>query len=182
VAAKTINTDVDTLYNAWDEGESLADVAQAHNVDLQQVTDAIVTAEKAWVDQMVGSGEFTQAEADEWLQDLNQNAVFFVIMGDEVDWEEVTAKAIGMDVDALFTAMMDGDASIAEVAQANGIDPQQVIDAIVTAEKAWLQELVTNGVIPQQESDTWLVDLEMAARSFIEEADDNFAIMPYDGE
>ena len=94
----------------------------------------------------------------------------------------MTAKAIGMDVDALFTAMMDGDASIAEVAQANGIDPQQVIDAIVTAEKAWLQELVTNGVIPQQESDTWLVDLEMAARSFIEEADDNFAIMPYDGE
>jgi hypothetical protein len=126
VAAKTINTDVDTLYNAWDEGESLADVAQAHNVDLQQVTDAIVTAEKAWVDQMVGSDEFTQAEADEWLQDLNQNAVFFVMMGDEVDWEEVTAKAIGMDVDALFTAMMDGDASIAEVAQANGIDPQQV--------------------------------------------------------
>jgi len=93
VAAKTINTDVDTLYNAWDEGESLADVAQAHNVDLQQVTDAIVTAEKAW-----------------------------------------------------------------------------------------LQELVTNGVIPQQESDTWLVDLEMAARSFIEEADDNFAIMPCDEE
>ena len=80
MAAKTINTDVDTLYNAWDEGESLADVAQAHNVDLQQVTDAIVTAEKAWVDQMVGSGEFTQAEADEWLQDLNQNAVFFVMM------------------------------------------------------------------------------------------------------
>jgi uncharacterized protein YidB (DUF937 family) len=99
-----------------------------------------------------------------------------------VDWEEVTAKAIGMDVGALFTAMMDGDASIAEVAQANGIDPQQVIDAIVTAEKAWLQELVTNGVIPQQESDTWLVDLEMAARSFIEEADDNFAIMPCDEE
>jgi hypothetical protein len=51
------------LHTAMDT-KSLADIAKAHNVDIQKVIDVLVTAENQRIDQSVTDGRSTQAEAD----------------------------------------------------------------------------------------------------------------------
>jgi hypothetical protein len=73
VAANTIGISVDDLKAAVDSGQSLADVATAHNVDPQAVIDALVADAKAKLADRVTSGEITQAQADQMSTDLVQH-------------------------------------------------------------------------------------------------------------
>ncbi len=168
VAAKTIGIDDETLFNEWDEGKSLADVAKAHNVEAQKVIDAIVAAEKEWLKQLVADGDLSQDEADEWLAELENEVVFFVKVTGWVDWFDVAAKTIGVEVEALFQA--EGK-SIADVAAANNVEAQKVIDAIVAAEENWLKTQVANGAFSQADADEWWPAGTMAeeVRFFVEQ-------------
>ncbi len=94
---------------------------------------------------------------------------------DMVDWFDVAAQSIGVDVDTLFEGM-DGGQSIAEVAQANNIDPQTVVASIVTAEKAWLAQQVADGNLAQDEADEWATALTDEAEAFVNEKGDDFFI------
>ena len=172
VAAQTIGIEVDALFDEWDQGKSLADVAKAHNVEPQQVTDAIVAAEKEQIAQLAANDELSRDEAAEWLAELENEAAFFVKVEGCVDWFDVAAKTIGVEVDALFAAM-DKDQSIADVAKANNVEAQKVVAAIVAAEKTWLNEQVANGALSQDEADEWLLadnDLAEEVSLFVEQA------------
>lgn len=168
VAAKTIGVDDETLFNEWDESKSLADVAKAHNVDPQKVIDAVVAAEKEQVVQLLADDVISQDEADEWLAELENEAVFFVKVTGWVDWVDVAAKTIGVKVEALFQA--EGK-SVADVAAAHNVEAQTVIDAIVAAEENWLKTQVANGAFSQSAADEWWPADTMAeeARFFVEQ-------------
>ena len=168
VAAKTIGVDDETLFNEWDESKSLADVAKAHNVDPQKVIDAVVAAEKEQVAQLLADDVISQDEADEWLAELENEVVFFVKVTGWVDWFDVAAKTIGVEVDALFQT--EGK-SIADVAAANNVEAQKVIDAIVAAEENWLKTQVANGAFSQADADEWWPAGTMAeeVRFFVEQ-------------
>jgi transposase-like protein len=143
IAAETIGMDDEALWEAVEGGQSLADVAQASGVDPQAVIDAIVEAERAFVERLVDEGELTREEANEWLRFLEEDVKAFVEDNWEdwegVDWFTIAAETIGVDEEALWEALESGQ-SIAELAQAHGVDPQAVVDAIVAAEIEWLQE------------------------------------------
>ena len=72
-AAAAIGISEDDLRAALQQGQSLAQVAQAHNVDPQKVIDALVADELKELDQRVASGEITQAQADARKTDLTQH-------------------------------------------------------------------------------------------------------------
>src|SRR5205085_1517021 len=72
-AATAIGVDGATLRDALASGQSLADVARAHNVDPQAVIDALVAAAKTHLADDVSSGRLTQAEADQALADLQSH-------------------------------------------------------------------------------------------------------------
>ncbi len=78
VAAETIGLDEDALWEALEDGQSIAEIAQAHGVEPQAVIDAVVAAEKEFVDRLVAEGELTQEEADEWLAELDEEVRAFV--------------------------------------------------------------------------------------------------------
>ena len=86
---------------------------------------------------------------------------------DAVDWFDVAAKTIGVEVDALFNEM-GADKSIANVAQAHNVEAQKVVAAIVAAEKTWLNEQVANKALSQEDADEWLSFLTEDAQTFIE--------------
>lgn len=77
-AAAAIGISTDDLRTALQSGQSLADVAQAHGVTSQAVTDALVAAEKTELDARVASGDITQAEADQKLAALTQDVTAMV--------------------------------------------------------------------------------------------------------
>jgi hypothetical protein len=72
-AAAAIGIDSPALRDALTSGQSLADVARAHNVDPQVVIDALVASAKTHLADDVSSGRLTQAEADQRLADIQSH-------------------------------------------------------------------------------------------------------------
>jgi hypothetical protein len=62
VSAKTIGITPETLVNALRSGQSIAQVTQAHGVDVQAVVNALVQAADARVGQAVGDHTLTGAQ------------------------------------------------------------------------------------------------------------------------
>ncbi|HUQ63993.1 MAG TPA: hypothetical protein VM121_09580 [Acidimicrobiales bacterium] len=67
VIAGAIGIDEAALRTELKAGKTIAEVAQAHGVDVQKVVDALVAELKAHLDADVAAGRLTQAQADERL-------------------------------------------------------------------------------------------------------------------
>jgi hypothetical protein len=77
-AAKAIGISEADLRTALQSGQSIADVAKAHNVDPQKVIDAVVADKQARLAAKVAAGELTQAQADAKKADLAQHVADWV--------------------------------------------------------------------------------------------------------
>jgi hypothetical protein len=66
-AAKTIGIPTNELMQDLANGQSVADVAKAHNVDPQKVIDALVADAKAKLDKAVAANKITQDQANQIL-------------------------------------------------------------------------------------------------------------------
>ncbi|HEY5024681.1 MAG TPA: hypothetical protein VII76_06875 [Acidimicrobiales bacterium] len=64
ISAKTIGITPKDLLSTLRSGQSIAEVAQAHNVDVQTVVSALVQAADTQVGQAVDNHKLTQAQAD----------------------------------------------------------------------------------------------------------------------
>ncbi len=69
-AAEAIGIDEADLRTALDNGDSIADVAEANGVSVDSVIDAMVDAKTERIAEKVAEGRLTQEEADEKLADL----------------------------------------------------------------------------------------------------------------
>ena len=67
VSAETLDMPVKDFIQAMGEGQTPAQIAEAHGSSGQALVDAIVAAEKALLDQAVAEGRLTQEKADEIL-------------------------------------------------------------------------------------------------------------------
>lgn len=72
VAATALGMSEADLRTALKSGQSLAQVAQSKNVDVQKVIDALVADAKARLAAKVQAGELTQAQADEKAANLTR--------------------------------------------------------------------------------------------------------------
>jgi hypothetical protein len=74
VVAKAIGISEADLTTALQGGQTVAQVAAAHNVNLQVVVDALVADGQAELDAAVKAGTMTQAQADAEKANLTQRA------------------------------------------------------------------------------------------------------------
>jgi hypothetical protein len=68
------------------------------------------------------------------------------------------AEALGLEPDALFTALREGQ-TLAEIAETEGVDLDTVYDAMFVEAEAHVTELVEAGTITQEQADehlTWI--------------------------
>lgn len=72
VAADAIGISAEDLHTALEDGSTIAEVAQAHDVDPQTVIDALVNDVKSHLDEQVSNGDLTQDEADQKLADATE--------------------------------------------------------------------------------------------------------------
>ena len=154
-SAEAIGVTVEELRTALQDGQTIAEVAAANDVDAQVVIDALVDAASARIDEAVADGELTAEEGEERKANLDERMTALVNgerpphgpggpghrrRGQHL---EPAAEAIGVTVEELRTALRDGQ-TIAEVAAANDVDVQVVIDALV-AEATERITLFVNG-------------------------------------
>jgi len=148
VAAEAIGISEDELRAALEEGQSIAQVAEANDVDVQTVVDALV------------------ANATEHLEDAIE--ALPERMGEVVEREglperphrrhghfgaglDAAAEAIGIESEELRAALGEGS-TIAEVAEANDVEVQTVIDAMVADAEAHIDQAVEDGRLSEEEA------------------------------
>jgi hypothetical protein len=144
VAAEAIGITEDELRAALEDGQSIAEVAEANGADVEAVIDALVADATAAIDEAVAAGDLDAERAEEIKAGLEER-ITAAVNGEgpfggpggpghrhrhPLPGLEVAAETIGITVEELRTALVDGQ-SVAEVAEANGVDPQAVIDALV---------------------------------------------------
>ncbi len=157
VAAEAIGISEDELRAALEEGQSIAQVAEANDVDVQTVIDAMVAAATDRLESAIAELPDRMAEvvAREGLPDRGPGGPGRGHFGAGLD---AAAAAIGIESEELRAALGDGS-TIAEVAEANGVDVQAVIDALVAEAEAHVDEAVANGRLTEDQAATIKADL-----------------------
>jgi uncharacterized protein YidB (DUF937 family) len=155
-AAEAIGISVEDLRAALDEGQTLAQVAEANGVDRQTLIDALVAAGNEQLDELRAALPDRMAE----LVDRPGPA-----RGEAHDGrggpgrfdDGVAAQVLGLTTDELREQLKDGK-TLAEVATAQGVERQTLVDALVASATERLAQAVTDGTITQERAD------EMTAR------------------
>lgn len=163
LAASTIGIDRSALVKALRDGKSVADIAQANDVDPKTVTDALVAAAAKKVDTAVTNGRI-DADRAATIKERLPDRVAKLVNGDlrgrahgRVARANVrrharragfalAADTIGITPKELLEAVRGGQ-SIADVARARNVDPKAVIDAVVAAANTKIDAAVSKGRI-----------------------------------
>ena len=142
-AAEAIGISEDDLLAALQEGQSIAQVAEANGVDVQAVVDAMVAAATERLEAAIDELPDHMAEVveREGLPDRGPGGPGRGHFGAGLD---AAAEAIGIESEELRSALRDGS-TIAEVAEANGVEAQAVIDALVADAEGAIDEAVSDG-------------------------------------
>lgn len=191
-AAEAIGISTSELLSALRDGRTISEVAQAHDVPVTEVVEAIVASEQDRLDALVEDGRLTQGQADELAADLVERVTDLVngdlapfplvrrpgsaglpgVIGDRGPWGfadgpvEAAAEAIGVDARALLARVADGS-TIAEVAVAHDVPVSEVVDALVSSMRERLDAAVENGSITQDQADALAEDLRERATELV---------------
>ncbi len=76
--AESLGIGEDELRAALADGQTIADIAEEQGVDVQDVVDDIVAAQRERLDEAVAEGHLTQEEADEFLAGVEERVTAFV--------------------------------------------------------------------------------------------------------
>jgi lipoate-protein ligase A len=169
-AAKALGITEAELVTELQANKSIKQVADAKNVDIATVTDAMVSAMKAHLDEEVASGEHTQAEADAKLTEFKTRLTEMVNktglphkgkgghgMGRAPFATANLAKVLNLSETELQTELQSGK-TIKQIADEKNVDIADV-KAVLTADfKAHLDEEVASGEHTQAEADAKLTE------------------------
>lgn len=137
--ADAIGVSTRELRDALRDGQTLAEIAEAHGTDPQAVVDVLVANGTDRLDAAVDAGRIDRPAADALEASLPERAEQLVNGELERDvrrhhpgrWVALrtAAEAIGVSTHDLGEALHGGQ-TIAQVAEAHEVDPQDVIDAL----------------------------------------------------
>lgn len=162
--ADALGMTVEEFDAAKAEGLSLAEIAEAQGVDLEDVQAAVTATVEEMVLQAVEDGELTQEDADLILERLQDGGFFFGPgrrgrhgrhgpnpLADYLNRDDIaaaTAGALGMTVEELQTAREDGQ-TIAEIAEAQGVDLEDVQAAVQEVYEESVAAALADGAITE---------------------------------
>ncbi len=78
IAQEALGMDEDTMWEALESGQSIAELAAAQGVKIEAITAAITTAETEWLTELVAADELTQEEMDEWTAEISTDIGLFL--------------------------------------------------------------------------------------------------------
>jgi hypothetical protein len=188
VAATALGMTEAELRTELDAGKSIAQVAEAKNVDLQVVIDALVAKQQAHIAEHVAEGKLTQAQADAKLVDLEKrvtkmvNATPFPMKGGpggkgghggklghiKAASKEVAA-VLNLTTAELVTQLREGK-SLAAIAEAQNVEISKVKEVLSAEFKAHLDEKVAAGKYTQAQADAKLEKFESRLDDMVNKA------------
>lgn len=162
-------------------GKSIAQVAQAKNIDVQVVVDAITTKRKIKIASHVADGKLTQAQADAKLAQLETRVNEMVTKpglsakggpggrpdgrpggkyGSGSGMSEEVAKVLNLTATELMAQLREGK-SLAVIAAAQNVEISKVKDVLRAQFKTGLDQKVASGDLTQEQADGKLAQFEL---------------------
>ncbi len=152
-AAKALNLSTEDLLKKLSDGKTtIADVAQAQNVPLSDVTDAMKAVADKQIDDMVNKPFPTRPDFKGGRHFRGGPGFGGGFIGGLRGSFDNLAKALGVTPDALKSDLADGK-SIADIAKANNVDIDTVINSLVTDATAKIDQAVKDGHLTQDQAD-----------------------------
>lgn len=177
VIAETLGLETDALQGELQAGKSVAEIAEAQGVALDDVINALTADFAAELDAAVEAGTITRevadarltlqkAELEAWLNTAHpvrvagMAAMHGLMMGGRGGFGgiaalDTVAEALGLENDALLDELQAGK-TVAEIAEAQGVALADVIDAVVAAANEELAAAVEAGTLTQAQADAHL--------------------------
>ena len=168
-AAKALGMTEAELKTELEAGKSVADVAKAKNIDLDEVIAKLTAAFKAHLDEEVASGKHTQAEADAKLAEFKTRVTEMVNKaglpmrggkgghGPQKFATATLATTLKLTETELQTELKSGK-TIKQIADAQNVDIADVKATLTSDFKAHLDEEVASGEHTQAEADAKLAE------------------------
>jgi len=158
-AAKALNLTTRQLSDKLSDGKTtIADVAKQQKVDINKVIDAIASADRARISDIVNKPwpKFCAGPGGE------RHGGFRIGLGAGLD---SVAKALGVSSDELKADLAKGQ-TIAQIAKSKNVDVNKVIDTLVADASARIDQAQKAGRLTQAQADkakadlkTWITDL-----------------------
>lgn len=138
--AQVLGIDADELGERLRSGETVADIAAAEDVPLDDVITALVDAAIERLDAAVEAERLTQDEADDRLVEIEEHITAFVNGEAELRGPRghggprgfgtgAVLELLGLDADELRGRLQDG-ATLAEIAAEEGVSVDELADAM----------------------------------------------------
>jgi hypothetical protein len=165
-AATTIGVTEQVLETDLQSGETIAQVAIAHDTTAQNVITALVGDATTAIDNLVSSGKITSNQASRMESNLTQMVTTFVNqtrpatapsvnLGGSGEQAALKAAAttIGVSASTLESDLAAGQ-SVAEVASAHNVSAASVISAVTTAVDSQISSLESSGKLTSAQAST----------------------------
>jgi hypothetical protein len=177
VAAEKLGLTEAELRSRLDDGDTLAEIAEAEGVDAAALIDALVAAGRKAIDEAAADAK---ANLEERVTALVEDG--FPDHGDfpggggpgghghgfEFPDLSTAAKALGITEDELRDRLRDGD-SLADIAEAEGVEVDAVVQALVDAATAKIDDAVASGDLDEARATELKDGLEERIRSLVED-------------
>ncbi|MGG0882539.1 hypothetical protein ABE130_00135 [Brevibacillus parabrevis] len=162
-----LKLDADKLGEELKAGKSLAAVAEAQGVSVDDLVSLLVEQQEAKLKEAVTAGKLTQEQADkmnenaaervkEMVQNTHQDRGpgkgFGFGFGGGFDKNEELLSLLKLDADKLGEELKAGK-SLAAVAEAQGVSVDDLVSLLVEQQEAKLKEAVTAGKLTQEQAD-----------------------------
>ena len=170
-AADALGLTPDELQARLEDGDTIAEVAAAEGVDVQDVVDAMVEAGEAAIDEMAAEMKEGLPEAVERLVDGELPPMHGHLEMHE--WVEplarldVAAETLGMSEDDLLDALRDGS-SLADIAEDQGVEVDALVQALVREARSQIDDAVADGDLDDETAAELRDGLEERIRDRVE--------------
>ena len=167
--ANALQMTVADLRTALSSGQTVAQLAQQHNVSLDSVVAAVTAARAAQLQVAVQAGKLTQDQADQLLTGLKTGYTFWFSTGKPPeDWKErdiaednlaILASQLSMTPHDLREALRSGE-TVTQLAREKGVSVASLVTDVTAIRAAQLQKAVAAGKLTQDQANHILSNLQ----------------------
>jgi len=185
VAADALGMEARALRDALKDGQTIAELAEAQGVPLEDVAEALLDPVIYRIEKAVKEGQLSEEDAEERIANMTGRLVEALESG---KWQQVLVRiarlpnwfprwplallseVLGMEADELHQALADGT-SVAELAEQQGLAIDDVVDALIAPVGQRLAKAVEDGRITQADADDRLEHIAERLTRQIEEGE-----------
>lgn len=173
-----LKLDADKLSEQLKADKSLAAVAEAQGVAVDDVVALLVKQQEEKLAEAVKAGKLTQEQADQMNEKASERVKAMV---ESTHQDRGHGKGLGFGIgknedllallkldEAKLTEELKAGKSLAEVAQAQGVSEDEVVALLVKQQKDKLAQAVEAGKLTQENADKRSEELEAFAKKMVE--------------